>query len=49
MTISKCIPFGWAVSIRSFGKKVRDTVTSLGYIQWPEDEQIILTSHLDPR
>lgn len=37
MTVDSCTPFSWAVSLRSFGKSIRDCVTSLGYIQWAED------------
>jgi hypothetical protein len=33
MTIDCRSPFGWAVQLRSFGKKIRDSITSLGYIQ----------------
>ena len=49
MTINNCKPFSWAVSIRSFGKKIRDRLTTLGCIQWSENEQTMLASHLDPR
>lgn len=41
MTINNCTPFSWAVSTRPFGKKIRDSVRSLGYIQWSEDEQTV--------
>ncbi len=49
MTINNCTPFSWAVSIRSYGKKVRDSVTSLGYIQWSEDEQTVFYKDLELR
>ena len=32
MTINNCTPFSWAISTRLFGKKIRDSVISLGYI-----------------
>lgn len=41
MTVDNCTPFSWAVSLRSFGKQIRDSTTSLGYIQWSDDEQTV--------
>jgi hypothetical protein len=32
MTTSSCTPFSWAVQLRSYGKRIRDSITSLGYI-----------------
>jgi hypothetical protein len=49
MTINNCTPFSWAVSTRSFGKKIRDSVTSLGYIQWSEDEQTVFYKDVELR
>lgn len=33
MTIDYCTPFSWTIQLRSFGKKIRDSTTSIGYIQ----------------
>jgi hypothetical protein len=41
MTVDNCAPFSWAVSLRSFGKQIRDSTTSLGYMQWSDDEQTV--------
>lgn len=41
MTVDTCTPFSWAVSLRSFGKQIRDNTTSLGYIQWSDDGQTV--------
>lgn len=30
-------PFSWASRLRTYGKKVRDSTTCLGYIEWSED------------
>lgn len=32
-------PFNWALRLRAYGKKVRNSTTSLGYIQWSEDKE----------
>lgn len=34
MTVDCRSPFSWAVQLRSFGKKIRDSTTSIGYIQF---------------
>lgn len=49
MTINNCMPFSWAVSARSFGKKIRDSVTSLGFIKWSEDEQTVFYKDVELR
>ncbi len=49
MTVDPCTPFSSAVSLRSFGKGIADTVTSLGYIQWSEDDQTIFYKALELR
>ena len=49
MTVDDCTPFSWAVSLRSFGENISDTVTSLGYIQWSEDEQTMFYKSLELR
>jgi hypothetical protein len=41
-------PFAWILSLRSFGKQIRDSITSLGYIQWSEDVQQICYRDLEP-
>lgn len=41
MTVDTCTPVSWAVSLRYFGKQIRDNATSLGYIQWSDDEQTV--------
>jgi len=30
-------PFNWALRLRAYGKKIRDSTTSHGYISWSED------------
>ena len=32
-------PFNWALRLRAYGKKIRNSTTSLGYIQWSEDKE----------
>ncbi|THC88033.1 hypothetical protein EYZ11_012517 [Aspergillus tanneri] len=34
-------PFGWITRLRTYGKKIQNTTTSLGYIYWSEDEQTL--------
>lgn len=41
MTLNNNTAFTWAVSLRSFGKRIRDCTTSMGYIQWSEDAQTV--------
>jgi hypothetical protein len=41
MTLENATPFTWAVHLRSFGKRIRDCTTSLGYMRWSEDGQTI--------
>jgi hypothetical protein len=47
MTIETCTPFSWAVQLRSYSKRVRDSMTSLGYIQWSEDNETIFYKDLE--
>lgn len=47
MTIDCRSPFSWAVQLRSFGKKIRDSITSLGYIQWSDDEETLFYKDLE--
>lgn len=32
-------PFGWMVRLRTFGKRIQNTSTSLGYLIWGDDHQ----------
>jgi hypothetical protein len=32
-------PFGWITRLRTFGKKIQNTSTSLGYLIWSDDHQ----------
>jgi hypothetical protein len=32
-------PFNWALRLRAYGKKIRNSTTSLGYIYWSEDNE----------
>lgn len=41
MTVDNCSPISWCISLRSFGKKIRDSITSIGYVQWSEDGQTL--------
>jgi hypothetical protein len=34
-------PFNWACRLRMYGKKVRDSTTCLGYIEWTDDGQYV--------
>jgi hypothetical protein len=39
--------FSWAIQLRSFGKKIRDSTTSISYIQWSEDEETLFYKDLE--
>jgi len=41
MTLNNTTPFTWALHMRSYGKQIRDSTTSLGYMRWSEDAQTI--------
>jgi hypothetical protein len=47
MMLDTSTPFAWTLGLRSFGKRVRDSTTSLGYIQWSEDAQQIVYRELE--
>lgn len=47
ITVDNCTPIPWCVSLRSFGKRIRDSITSLGYVQWSEDGQTILYCNIE--
>ncbi|KAI9034791.1 uncharacterized protein KD926_005471 [Aspergillus affinis] len=34
-------PFGWIARLRTYGKKIQNSTTSLGYIYWSDDEQTL--------
>ncbi|KAG2000762.1 hypothetical protein GB937_010862 [Aspergillus fischeri] len=34
-------PFSWITQLRTYGKKIQNTTTSLGYIYWSDDEQTL--------
>jgi hypothetical protein len=34
-------PFGWIARLRTYGKKIQNSTTSMGYIYWSEDEQTL--------
>lgn len=34
-------PFGWIARLRTYGKKIQNSMTSLGYIYWSDDEQTL--------
>ena len=49
MTTDCCTLFSWTIQLRSFGKKIRDTTISIGYIQWSEDEKTSFYKDLELR
>lgn len=34
-------PFGWITRLRTYGKKIQNSSTSIGYIYWSDDEQTL--------
>jgi hypothetical protein len=40
-------PFNWALRLRAYGKKVRNSTTSLGYIYWSEDNEKLFYKDLE--
>jgi hypothetical protein len=40
-------PFNWACRLRMYGKKVRDSTTCLGYIEWTDDGQYVTYKNID--
>jgi hypothetical protein len=34
-------PFGWITRLRTYGKKIQNSTTSMGYIYWSDDEQTL--------
>jgi hypothetical protein len=47
MIIETCAPFSWAIQLRLYGKRVRDSITSLGCIQWSKDNETIFYKDLE--
>jgi hypothetical protein len=41
MTLDNTTPFTWALHMRSYGKRIRNSTTSRGYMWWSEDAQIV--------
>jgi hypothetical protein len=37
--LSSRSPMHWALKLRAFGRKIRDQITSIGYIHWSDDGQ----------
>jgi hypothetical protein len=42
-----CLLFSWAIQLRSFSKKIRDSTMSISYIQWSEDEETLFYKDLE--
>jgi hypothetical protein len=34
-------PFGWITRLRTYGKKIQNSTTSMGYIYWSDDDQTL--------
>jgi len=34
-------PISWSLKLRAYGKAVKDNTTSLGYIMWSDDNEIL--------
>jgi hypothetical protein len=34
-------PFAWVIRLRTFGKRIQNTTTSLGYIYWSDDQETL--------
>ena len=48
MTLDNSVlSFTWVLSLRSFGKRILDSTTSLEYIQWYEDAQTVFYRDLE--
>jgi hypothetical protein len=47
MTVQSPTPLGWAIHLRSFGKRIVDSTTSLGYILWSDNEQTMFYKDLE--
>jgi hypothetical protein len=42
-------PFNWALRLRAYGKQVRNSTTSLGYIHWSDDDETLFYKGLELR
>lgn len=40
-------PINWVQKLRAYGSKIRDSTTSLGYIEWSDDGQQLLYKELE--
>ncbi|KAF9882541.1 hypothetical protein FE257_007500, partial [Aspergillus nanangensis] len=40
-------PFGWITRLRTYGKKIQNSTTSMGYIYWSDDEQTLSYKELE--
>lgn len=40
-------PFNWVLRLRAYGKKIRNSSTSLGYIYWSDDHERLTYKQLD--
>jgi hypothetical protein len=40
-------PFAWITRLRTYGKKIQNTTTSLGYIYWSEDQERLSYKELE--
>ncbi|KAK4551663.1 hypothetical protein LTR86_010994 [Recurvomyces mirabilis] len=41
MTLNNPTPFTWALQLRAFGKQIRDSSTSIGYVRWSDDAETL--------
>jgi len=42
-------PFNWVLRLRAYGKKIRNSTTSLGYIHWSDDNETLYYKDLELR
>lgn len=47
ITLNNNTPLTWALSLRSFGKPIHNSTTSLGHIYWLDDAQTVLYYSLE--
>ncbi|KAF3032331.1 hypothetical protein E8E12_004059 [Didymella heteroderae] len=40
-------PFNWVLQLRAYGKKIRNSSTSLGYIYWSDDHERLTYKQLE--
>ncbi|KAK0247289.1 hypothetical protein LTR01_008816 [Friedmanniomyces endolithicus] len=46
MTLNNPTPFAWALQLRGPGKQIRDSTTSIGYVRWSDDADILTYSRI---